>query len=55
VPAPHHWIFTDWMLFLTPNQQCQGTEGKNKVKEYDKQIFNQTKIFNRSKILMVNH
>jgi len=37
--APHHSIFTDWMLFLTPNQQCQGTEGKNKVKEYDKQIL----------------
>jgi len=27
-PAPHHSIFTGWMLFLTPNQQCQSTEGK---------------------------
>jgi len=25
-PTPHHSIFTDWMLFLTPNQQCQSTE-----------------------------
>jgi len=23
--APHHSIFTDWMLFLTPNQECQST------------------------------
>jgi len=27
-PAPHHSIFTGQMLFLTPNQQCQSTEGK---------------------------
>jgi len=27
-PTPHHSIFTDWMLFLTPSQQCQSTEGK---------------------------
>ena len=26
-PTPHHSIFTSWMLFLTPNQQCQSTEG----------------------------
>ena len=26
-PTPHHSIFTDRMLFLTPNQQCQSTEG----------------------------
>ena len=26
-PAPHHSIFTGPMLFLTPNQQCQSTEG----------------------------
>ena len=25
--TPHHSIFTGWMLFLTPNQQCQSTEG----------------------------
>jgi len=24
-PAPHHSIFADRMLFLTPNQQCQST------------------------------
>ena len=24
---PHHSIFRDCMLFLTPNQQCQSTEG----------------------------
>jgi len=26
-PSPQHSIFTGQMLFLTPNQQCQGTEG----------------------------
>jgi len=26
MPAPHHF-FTGWMLFVTPNQQCQSTEG----------------------------
>jgi len=26
-PAPHHSIFTGRMLLLTPNQQCQSTEG----------------------------
>ena len=27
-PAPHYWIFfTGLMLFLTPNQWCQSTEG----------------------------
>ena len=25
--TPHHSVFTGWMLFLTPNQQCQITEG----------------------------
>ena len=25
--TPHHSIFTGQMLFLTPNQQCQSTEG----------------------------
>jgi len=29
-PTPHHSIFTGRMLFLTPHQQCQSTEG-NKV------------------------
>ena len=27
IPAPHHSVFTDWMLFLPPNQQRQSTEG----------------------------
>jgi len=31
MPVPHHSIFTGWMLFLTPNQQCQSTEGKKKT------------------------
>ena len=26
-PTPHHSIFTGRMLFLTPNQQCQTTDG----------------------------
>jgi len=25
----HHSIFTGWMLFLMPKQQCQSTEGKS--------------------------
>jgi len=25
--TPHHSIFTGWMLFLMPNQQCQSTGG----------------------------
>jgi len=29
MPVPHHSIFTGWMLFLTPNQQCQSTEGSS--------------------------
>jgi len=29
VPAPHHSFFTGRMLFLTPNWQCQSTEGTN--------------------------
>jgi len=28
--TPHRSIFTGWMLLLTPNQQCQSTEGTNK-------------------------
>jgi len=31
MPAPHHSIFIGWMRFLTPNQQCQSTEGKRLV------------------------
>jgi len=27
-PAPHYSMFTDQMLFSTPNQQCQSTEGR---------------------------
>jgi len=26
-PKPHRSIFTGWKLFVTPNQQCQSTEG----------------------------
>ena len=37
MPVPHHSVFTGWMLFLPPNQQCQSTEGnwnkwKRKIK-----------------------
>ena len=30
-PTPHRSIFTDRVLFPTPNQQCQGTEGMSDV------------------------
>jgi len=34
--TPRHSIFTGRMLFLTPNQQCQNTEGKtNYSQNYD--------------------
>jgi len=26
-PAPHHSVYTGWMLFLMPSQQCKSTEG----------------------------
>ena len=29
--TPHHSIFTGWMLFLMPNQQCWSTEGNDNV------------------------
>jgi len=31
-PTPHHSISTGRMLFLTPNQQCQSTEGTTQKK-----------------------
>ena len=30
-PTPHHSVFTGWMPFLPPSQQCQSTEGKTNV------------------------
>jgi len=35
-PAPHRSIFTGRMLFLTPSQQCQSTEGKKSQKQVGK-------------------
>jgi len=32
-------IFTGWMLFLTPNQQCQSTEGKSHNSNFDNKSF----------------
>jgi len=43
--TPHHSIFTGRMFFMTPNQQCQSTEGKALGPE-DKS----TKIDNRAQI-----
>jgi len=31
MPAPHHSVFTGCMPFLSPNQQHQSTEGKQKA------------------------
>ena len=28
-PASHHSVFTGWMPFLSPNQECQSTEGNH--------------------------
>ena len=33
-PAPHYSVFTGRMPFLPPNQQCQSTEGDNKITKY---------------------
>jgi len=32
MPEPHHSVFTVPVLFLTPNQQCQSTEGNMLIK-----------------------
>jgi len=29
-PTPHHSVFAGRMHFLTPNQQCQSTEGASR-------------------------
>ena len=34
MPAPDYLIFTGQMLFLTPNQQCQSTEGNRMLTTY---------------------
>ena len=31
MPAPHHSVFTGWMPFLPPSQQCQSTEGSHEA------------------------
>jgi len=41
-PTPHQWIFTDRMLFLMPNQQCQSTEGTYSSKYISLVIFSTT-------------
>ena len=38
-PTPHRSLFTGRMLFLTPNQQCQGTEG---IEDKNVQIYDKT-------------
>ena len=30
-PTTNTQLFTDWMLFLLPNQQCQSTDGKSNI------------------------
>ena len=32
--TPHHLIFTGWMLFLTPNKQCQALKAMLKLDKY---------------------
>jgi len=38
MPAPHHLIFTGWMLFLTRNQQYQSSEGITFNTDYSNKI-----------------
>jgi len=35
---PHNSIFSDLMLFLTPNQQCQSTEGRARGSQCDNNL-----------------
>jgi len=35
MPAPHHSIFTGRMLFLSPNQRRQSTEGNHGTERND--------------------
>ena len=37
-PTPHRSVFTGRMLFLTPNQQCQSTEGQH-ARTHASEIF----------------
>jgi len=43
-PTPHHSNFTGRMLFLTPNQQCQSTEGILQIWVINQSI-NQSRFF----------
>jgi len=57
-PTPHHSIFTGQMLFLTPNEQCQSTEGTRitdgtMAAGYKQSCTMQVKLVGRS--LLLNH
>ena len=38
--VPHHSVFTGWMPFLPPNQQCQSTERKSIYNKFPKLYLN---------------
>jgi len=51
-PTTHHSSFTGRMLFLTPNQQCQSTEG---LKAKTKQIFGEVIVIQNVQFAVENY
>jgi len=43
-PTPHHSIFTGRMLFLTPKQQCQRTEGVTTRSQVSEKTHTHTRL-----------
>jgi len=44
-------LFTGWMPFLSPNQQCQSTKGKRALKEDHMTNMGLLPLFNQSSLL----
>jgi len=52
-PTTHHSIFTGRMLFLTPNQQCQSTEGRMQLQV--KSVTKESKTSNSYSNRIIQH
>ena len=53
--TPNLSVFTGWMLFLTPNQRCQSTEGESQQLQLLENIIDQsTSRYLRSTIGLAN-
>jgi len=51
-PVSHQSVFTGWMPFLLPRQQCQSTEGSNNRKEVKRNIIIMAHTHNRFTALL---